>query len=516
MASTTKRSGSGMSGKAEAVFYVRVSSTEQEQEGFSIPAQVRAAKEYARANGLAIVEEFVDVESARKSGRREFERMLTYLKKSKTCRIIVVEKTDRLYRNLKDYVTIDELMSDRGVAVHLYKESQILSTESRSNEKFMHGIRVLMAKNFIDNLSEEVKKGLSEKAMQGHYPGPVPVGYVHNIATKRIEVDRERALMIRKLFEMYATGEYSAQDLRKVAKVAGLTYNTKGGGPVSKSGIERILKNPLYHGEFEWKGKVYPGKHEPIISKSLYEKVQAIMHGRKGGVYQERTFAFTGLLTCGHCGCQLTAEFKKGKYTYYRCTGSRGKCPEKYMREEVVDEQLGRIVAGLQLDDRVFQSLREALRSSHEDEQRFLKENLARLQGREVKLVNRLQQLYVDKLDGTVVGEVYDRLKAQWEAELDQVRDEIAANQSADRKYLEYGVRLLELAQTAYQSYSRRSPEQKRQLLKFVVSNCSLKDGVLTPVYRQPFDLLASTASMLQKREAPDLSDQELLEIRGG
>lgn len=101
------------------------------------------------------------------------------------------------------------------------------------------------------------------------------------------------------------------------------------------------------------------------------------------------------------------------------------------------------------------------------------------------------------------------------ETELDEVRARVAANQQADRRYVEHGVRLLELAQTAHQSYSRRSPAEKRRLLNFVCSNCTLKDGNLTPTYRQPFDWLASTAAMLKERKAPDLSDWELSEIRG-
>lgn len=499
----------------EAVFYVRVSSKEQE-EGFSIPAQIEAAKSYASANGLRIVGEFVDIESAKRSGRRQFQEMCRFLKKSKSCRIAIVEKTDRLYRNLKDWVALDELMQERDIAIHLYKEATVLSRDSRSHEKFIHGIKVLMAKNFIDNLSEEVRKGMTEKARQGHYPGMAPVGYVNNPVTKRLDIDPLRAPLVRRLFELYATGEYSVIDLRKTAVEIGLTSNTKKPQPLAKSGINRLLKNPLYHGEFVWKGQRFEGRHTPIIGKALYDRVQAIMDGRDGGVYQAREFAFTGMLTCGHCGCALTAQIQKGKYIYYHCTGNRGKCPEKYLREERIDEQLGEIVRAIKLDDRVFETLKIALKESHADEQAFLKQSLASLHGQETKLVNRLQKLYLDKLDEVISGETYQLLKKQTEDELEQVRKKIDANKQADTRYLEYGIRLLELAQTAYESYSRRSPAEKRKLLNFVCSNCTLKDGKLTPTYRQPFALLASTVSMLKKREAPDLSDQELLEIRGG
>src|ERR1017187_4601863 len=131
-------------GKAAAqttrvVLYARVSSKDQEKEGFSIPAQLRLLRDYAASKGFVIAEEFTDVETAKVSGRTKFNEMLLYLKKhQKACRTILVEKTDRLYRNIKDYATIDEF----DVEVHFVKENEIISRSSRSNEQFVHGIKV--------------------------------------------------------------------------------------------------------------------------------------------------------------------------------------------------------------------------------------------------------------------------------------------------------------------------------------------------------------------------------------
>ena len=145
-----------------AVMYVRVSSKEQEQ-GFSIPAQRQLLNDYAEREGIHVVQEFEDVETAKRAGRTSFTEMVDFLrKKTSGCRTLLVEKTDRLYRNIKDWVTIDEL----GIEVHFVKEAVVLSEDSRSSEKFMHGIKVLMAKNYIDNLGEEVRKGMIEKARQ--------------------------------------------------------------------------------------------------------------------------------------------------------------------------------------------------------------------------------------------------------------------------------------------------------------------------------------------------------------
>lgn len=156
-----------------AVLYARVSSKEQEREGFSIPAQLKLLHEYAAKHGLVADREFVDSETAKRTGRTSFDQMVEFLRENAdTHRTLLVEKTDRLHRNLRDYVTIDELDLD----IHLVKEGGVLSPDAKSHEKFMHGIKVLMAKNYIDNLSEETKKGMREKAEQGYWPGRAPLG----------------------------------------------------------------------------------------------------------------------------------------------------------------------------------------------------------------------------------------------------------------------------------------------------------------------------------------------------
>src|ERR1700716_1634163 len=122
--------------RKQAVIYARVSSKEQEKEGFSIPAQLKLLKEYAAAQGFAVAQEYVDVETAKKAGRTSFGEMVAYLKAHPSIRVMLVEKTDRLYRNLKDWVTMDDL----DVEMHFPKEGVVLSREARSSEKFMHCI----------------------------------------------------------------------------------------------------------------------------------------------------------------------------------------------------------------------------------------------------------------------------------------------------------------------------------------------------------------------------------------
>jgi site-specific DNA recombinase len=162
----------------KAVLYARVSSKEQEAEGYSIPSQLKFLHEYASKQNHRIAQEFVDVETAKKSGRPQFAQMLDCVAENATAKHILVEKTDRLLRNFFDYHLIDQLINKkRDITIHLVKEGTILNADSRSSEKFVFGIKALMAKNFIDNLSEETKKGMLEKAEQGTYPSFAPYGY---------------------------------------------------------------------------------------------------------------------------------------------------------------------------------------------------------------------------------------------------------------------------------------------------------------------------------------------------
>src|SRR5215471_14457140 len=210
-------------GRKQAVIYARVSSKEQEKEGFSIPAQLKLLKEYAATNGFAVVKEYIDVETAKQTGRAAFGEMVGYLKLRPSVRVMLVEKTDRLYRNLKDWVTVDEL----DVEMHFPKEGVVLSRESRSSEKFMHGIKVLMAKNYIDNLSEEARKGMQEKAEQGIWPSMAPVGYLNVVGPdgrKTIAPDPQAAPIVAHLFGWYASGTLSLRDAAEKAYSAGLVH----------------------------------------------------------------------------------------------------------------------------------------------------------------------------------------------------------------------------------------------------------------------------------------------------
>jgi site-specific DNA recombinase len=199
--------------------------------------------------------------------------MLAFLRERREPRpVILVEKTDRLYRNLKDWVLLDELNLD----IHLVKEGTVLSDESRSSEKFIHGIKVLMAKNYIDNLSEEVRKGMHQKAAGPSGPARRRSGTRTSDGWTARTSSRSTSKVAPKVaavFQAYASGDFSLTELAKYADKIGL--RSKKGNKVQRSSLHQMLRNPLYIGEFDWHGTTYTAKHQPLVSRELFEKVRS-------------------------------------------------------------------------------------------------------------------------------------------------------------------------------------------------------------------------------------------------
>ncbi len=349
------------------VLYARVSSKEQEQEGYSIQAQLRLLREYAAQQNMQVLQEFVDVETAKTIGRLAFAAMLTYIKKQPSCRTLLVEKTDRLYRNLKDWVTIDEF----GLEIHFPKENIVIGPDSRSSEKFLHGIKVLMAKNYVENLGEEASKGMREKAKNGIWPSCAPTGYqnVQGSDGRRTIIPHPvTAPVVRQIFEWFATGDYTLKGIAAKLRAEGLPF---GSNQVNVSSLHAILRKRIYTGEFDWKGAVFPGSYEALIKKATWERVQDLLSARSELRHRKmiHDFTYSGLMQCGHCGCAMVGEFKKDRYIYYHCTKYRAKCPEPYTREEVIHGEFTAILKGLVISEPVLKWISQELeRSTHREE----------------------------------------------------------------------------------------------------------------------------------------------------
>src|SRR3990167_9228053 len=201
----------------KAVLLCRVSSKEQEESGYSLEAQEKLGKEYATKNDFIILEIFSISESA--SGRKQrqvYNQMMDYVAKN-DAQTIICEKVDRLTRNGKDAVIINEwLDGDENRTVHFIKENLVMNKNSKSHEKFMLNVKVSVAQFYTDNLSEEIRKGQTEKISHGWYPSHSKLGY----KTATIEgkhkihvIDETKGGMVKKALELFSTGDYSLRKL---------------------------------------------------------------------------------------------------------------------------------------------------------------------------------------------------------------------------------------------------------------------------------------------------------------
>jgi hypothetical protein len=292
----------------------------------------------------------------------------------------------------------------------------------------MHGIKVLMAKNYIDNLSEEARKGMQEKAEQGIWPTKSPLGY-RNVAgpdgKKIIATDPEVAPIVSKLFEWYATGQYTLKEVAQKARDAGFIYR-RTGASVPVSAVHSILRNRLYTGQFEWNGKLFQGRHQPLVSAESWERVQGVLDGRnaKKSKRGRHDFAFSGLIACARCGCSVVGEVKKERYIYYHCTGYADKClanpascRRHYVRQEVLEQKFTKLLGQLHFDNEVLDWVREALHVSYAYKRREHEEAIARLRVEWDRLQKRIDAMDLDKLDGRVDAAFFDKMSAEWRAE---------------------------------------------------------------------------------------------------
>ena len=478
----------------KCVIYARVSSKEQEKGGFSIPAQIDFLTDYAKENKLDIVEVFTESETAKKAGRTNFNKMVELLKKNNDIRIILVEKTDRIYRNFKDYVTLDEF---DGLEVHLVKENMIISENAPSHIKFMHGMKVLMAKNYIDNLSEEVQKGIKKKCQLGQYPAKAPIGYKNTVKNKQhiITIDNVIAPYIKLAYELYISTNYSFKTLAEELSKRGFRINGK---PCRKHNIENIFDNPIYYGDFYHNGILYNGVHEPIITKELFLAVQNKRKAVENPKKQTHDFTYSGLIKCSHCGCLLVGEIKKGKYIYYHCTGNKGgNCKRKYIREEVIDNAVMDILNKLYVSpenrERIIQTIKDMI-GIKEDSESLMIDNITN----QIKVLkNRLSCLYVDKIDGKITEEFFNEKYFTWNKELAELEVEINALLKNDDTFLNDCNNLLELCENASAYYLRANVQQKQKLIKLLCSNFFFDGGNLHIHLKSAFESIFKNASVV-------------------
>jgi site-specific DNA recombinase len=433
--------------------YARKSTDVEDKQVLSIEAQLAELRAFAKNENLEIVEEFVEKQSAKIPGRPIFGKMLEKIEKGEAQGILAWH-ADRLARNSVDGGRIIYLL-DCGHIQSL--KFPTLWFENTPQGKFMLNIVFGQSKYYIDSLSENVRRGLRQKVRRGEYPGPAPIGYLNDSRIKLVVMDRKKAKIIKAAFEFYAKGDKTLEDLSHFLAQQGIT--TKNGKVWHKDRVKYLLTNPFYYGHFRYAKEVHEGKHDPIISKKLFDRVQEVLkqRGRPRHKAKNEPQPFCGLLYCS-CGMMITGEYKVKKqkngniheYVYYHCSRKSKtiKCKEPCIRQEVLDKQISSLLQKVSLPQ---DWAEELLIMLEKDKKESVQSCFAFVQEAKEKIKTislKLQRLLDGYLEQDIERETYRTEKAKLMSEKKSLEEQIIKLEQKQNDWVEPMEDWLNYAQT--------------------------------------------------------------------
>jgi DNA invertase Pin-like site-specific DNA recombinase len=489
----------------KAIILTRVSTEEQREAGNSLPAQLLRLEKYLREKGFVIYKTFTFDESAWKKERKEFKNIMEILKDTKEKMVLCCDKIDRLIRNFtNDLVTLEELRKDGKIELHFPSDNIILHKDSPATDLFRFTIGVSLAKYYSDSISDNVKRGNEAKIKKGEWIGWAPVGYLNvedNKENTNIIVDPVRSHFVIKMFELYATGNYSFRKIKEEMDKVGLKSKSKNPKPLSISMVSHTLTNPFYFGMMRIKGELHPHKYPPLITKHLFDKVQAVSAGwhKKPFKYASKPYVLRGMMKCANCGCTITPETSKG-HNYYSCTNFRKMHDKRvYVKEEDILESILKLLENIKLPDEKITELTEDLKQTTKAQNIFFTNTVRELRNEYDKLENRISNLADDKYDRSITDDFYNKKFKEYSSRQAKIMEQLNMHDKADKNYYITANTILNLAKKALEIFESSEPQEKRQLLNFVLQNLELRDKKLEYKLKAPFDtvLLANNCSNL-------------------
>ncbi|WP_436326359.1 recombinase family protein [Brevibacterium sp. FAM 27836] len=498
-----------------AVSYLRVSTREQAErggtdEGFSIPAQREANQRKADELGARIVHEFVDAgESARSADRDGLKEMLAFIAATRVT-FCIVHKLDRLARNRADDVKIHEALLAAGVTLVSATES----IDQTPSGMLVHGIMSSIAEFYSRNLATEVSKGLSQKIAQGGTPMRAPIGYLNVRRTddngrevRTVEVDPERAPLIRWAFEHYAEGETSVTGLLRDLTARGLVTVPTPKRPskaLGKNTLYKLLTNPYYAGVIRYKGALYPGAHEPIVEPALFDQVQSLLRARtaKQTRHVQHAHHLKGLLHCGTCGSRMLLDFATNPrgttYAYFVCSGRAAKktsCTRRAVPVAVAERLVADSYASITISDQTYRDLAKRVDTAFDKRMAGRDQEIADLMANRAKLESESDKLlaahFADAIDLPTLKRHQDRIRAGL-ADVNQRLAEHDEHHTGGRAFLHDSLRLLT---DAHHAYARSGDADRRLANQAFYTRLDITDDEqLRPRLAEPFATIVREA----------------------
>lgn len=482
----------------KAIILARVSDKKQD----SNEAQVVRVSDYIKRAGLTIWKTYEIEESSTKGDRKKYQEAVMDVENAKETIAIVVDTVDRLQRSFKESVQLDELRKAGKLEIHFYREGLVLRKDSNSADLLRWDMAVMFARSYVLQLSDNVKRKQEQMLRNRTWTGRPPIGYesIYDKDGKRTDIvfDMRTSHLIRKMFELYASRSHSTLTLRNEMAKDGLKSST--GRPLALSMVDHILNNPFYYGQMRSKGKLYPHKYQPLISKELFDKCQSIRKswGKKPFQYASKPYIFRGLIRCARCGCAMSPETAKGKFIYYSCTNAKKDiCDRKvYIREEDLLKPIYEVLKTFEsIPQATIDKIVDGLKQSSQSKGLYHKNAIDGLQQEYNSIQVRIERLLDLHLDSSITKDEYDRKLKEFKERQYEINLQIEEHTRADENYYVTASTVLNLAKNALQLFESSEVNEKRALLNYLLQN-SVADGrKLVFDLRKPFDTILSTAN---------------------
>jgi site-specific DNA recombinase len=470
--------------------YIRVSTQRQGQKGTSLTEQAAAIDRYAQTWNLCIIKRFEERETAAKTGRPVFLDMIKALKQ-RQARGVLIHKIDRSARNLRDWAELGSLL-DAGIEVHFVNES--LDLKSRGG-RLSADIQAVVAADYIRNLRDETIKGIRGRIKQGLFPFPAPPGYRNTGSGRPKEIDPITGPLVKRAYELYATGQYGLYALTE--KMFSLGLRSRNGTRISKNGLNLCLRNPFYTGlvKVGSMSEAFVGQHKPLVSKALFDEVQSLLDGKRIKKMTRHFFVYRRRIRCSGCANLLIAERQKGK-VYYRCQSK--KCPQRPLREDLIQEQFSEVLKKIEFHDDELRYFESRIRTLKESEPKRIEQAKQQFAMREERIAMRLDRLADAYMDRVFDEETYSLKKNALINERIEVAEKAAVLDRDTEPAISRLNQFLELSKSAYLSFKSADDEEKREFVEIITSNITAEGKTLIFQLNSPFD------QVLARHSGPD------------
>ncbi len=510
--------------KSHYFIYARKSEEAEDRQVQSIGDQLKIAEELKTKLDITTEATYSESMSAKMPGRPEFNKMIEEIDRLGGIKGIVVWKLNRLFRNPEDEGKIRQRLSDGRI-------SEIITpskTYYEADSDFIMAVEGAQAQRFIRDLREDTARGVNSKLKKGIAPILAPPGYKNDTSKRQgerdIVIDEVQFPLVRKIFEMYLTNNYSVQQLWFEAEK--LKIRSHRGKIISKTQLYKMLRNPFYTGtRFIYANTLYTnGIHERMITDAEFDLIQELMDGRSRPRGAINTNLLTGIMHCGECGRMITSEVKTKQYKngtsqtfiYYRCTKKwKGqKCNQPYIPAKVLEEQVLTFMDSITLSTPFVEWAIKWLKVMHGNQEKLREAKYKSTEQSYKEVVKKINRVVEMTMDGMLSTQEGMAKKQELEAEKQRLSDELSKIDTHVTEWSNLAIQTFDLVKNIKERFANGTIEQRKTILRVIGSNLTIKDRKIDITIRNPFEYIQMVVQefngnkRLEPNDLPVISSQ--------